>query len=165
MKHIKEDYVSFDTAKLLKENGFNVMCGSMYIPDIRHHGKSISFDEELDLRDEGRDDEIEVVEGGGVLGHWNINSNNGETEYSRPSVLLAWKWFLVEHKIEIHSFITSVGWCFEIGDASNLDITGSKSIYKPGFPSKENTYHSYSKAIEAGMKWYIKNVIKVKSLK
>ena len=61
---ITEDYVTFETAKLLKENGFNVMCDSMYIPDIRHNGKSISFDEELDLKDEGRGDEIEVVEGG-----------------------------------------------------------------------------------------------------
>ena len=89
MRRIKEDYVTFDTAKLLKENGFNAMCDSMYIPDIRQNGKSISFDEELDLKDEGRGDEIEVVEGGGVWDSWNINSDNGETVYSRPSVLLA----------------------------------------------------------------------------
>ena len=110
MRRIKEDYVSFGTAKLLKENGFNVMCDSMYIPDIRHNGKSISFDEELDLKDEGRGDEIEVVDGGQIWDSWNINSDNDENAYSRPSVLLAWKWFLVEHKVEIHPFITSVGW-------------------------------------------------------
>jgi hypothetical protein len=158
---ISEDYVSFETAKLLKENGFNVMCDSEYIPDIRHNGRSISFDRELDLKDEGRGDEIEVVEGGQIWDTWNTNSNNSENEYSRPSILLAWKWFLVEHKVEIHPFITSVGWCFEIGDVSSLDITGAKPIYKPGFPSKDNTYNSYCNAIEAGMKWYIENKIRI----
>lgn len=161
MRRIEEDYVSFETAKLLKENGFNAMCNSMYIPDIRHHGKSISFDEELDLKNDGRGDEIEVVDGGQIWDSWNINSNNAENIYSRPSVLLAWKWFLCEHNIEIHPFITSVGWCFEIGDVSNFDITGSKPIYKPGLPSKENTYDSYCNAIEAGIKWYIENKIKI----
>ena len=156
---ITEDYVSFETAKLLKENGFNVMCDSMYIPDIRHNGKSISFDEELDLKDEGRGDEIEVVDGGEVWDHWNSNSDNGETEYSRPSVLLAWKWFLCEHNIEIHPFLTSLGWCFEIADASSCDITGPKPIYKPGFPSKDNTYESYNEAIEAGIKYWIEHKI------
>lgn len=161
MKNISEDYVSFETAKMLKENGFNVMCDSEYIHEIRHNGRPISFDRELDLRDEGRGDEIEVVDGGGIWDGWNTNSNNNEDEYSRPSVLLAWKWFLVEHKVEIHPFITSVGWCFEIGDVSSLDITGAKPIYKPGFPSKDNTYNSYCNAIEAGMKWYIEHKIKI----
>ena len=158
---IAEDYVSFETAKLLKENGFNVMCGSMYIPDIRHNGNSISFNEELDLKNEGLGDEIEIVDGGDIWDAWNVNSDNSETEYSRPSIILAWKWFLCKHNVEIHPYLTSLGWCFEIGDTSSLDITGSKPIYKPGFPSKENTYDSYCDAIEAAMKWYIEHKIKV----
>ena len=158
---ITEDYVSFETAKLLKENGFNVMCDSEYIPDIRHNGRSISFDRELDLKDEGRGDEIEVVDGGQIWDSWNINSKNSENEYSRPTIQLAWKWFLVEHNVEIRPFLTSMGWCFEIGDTTNLDITGAKPIYQPGFPSKENTYNSYCDAIEAGMKWYIEHKIKI----
>lgn len=158
---ITEDYVTFETAKLLKENGFNVWCSSMYIPDIRHNGRSISFDEELDLKDEGRGDEIEAVDGGQIWETWNSNGDNSENEYSRPTILLAWKWFLCEHDIEIHPFLTSLGWCFEIADVRSLDITGPKPIYKPGFPSKENTYDSYDKAIEAGMKWYIENKIKI----
>lgn len=158
---ITEDYVTFETAKLLKENGFNAMCNSMYIPEIRHNGKGISFVEELDLKDEGRGDEIEVVDGGQIWDIWNVNSDNTENGYSRPSVLLAWKWLLVEHNVVIHPFLTSLGWCFEIGDTSNLDITGAKPIYQPGFPSKENTYDSYCNAIEAGIKWYIEHKIKI----
>lgn len=156
---IAEDYVTFETAKLLKENGFNAWCNTMYIPDIQHNGESISFDRELDLKDEGRGDEIEVVDGGQIWETWNSNSNNNENEYSRPTILLAWKWFLYEHHVEIHPFLTSLGWCFEIGDVNSLDITGSKPIYKPGFPSKDNTYDSYSSAIEAAMKWYIEKKI------
>ena len=158
---ITEDYVSFETAKLLKENGFDVACGSMYIPDIRHNGKSISFDEELDLKDEGRGNEIDIIDGGDIWDSWNFNSDNAENVYSRPSILLVWKWFLCEHNIEIHPFLTSLGWCFEIGDVSNLYITGSQPIYKPGFPSKENTYESYNKAIEAAITWYIKIKIRI----
>lgn len=158
---ITEDYVTFETAKLLKENGFDVMCSSEYYTSVRHNGREISYDEELDLKGEGRGDEIEYVEGGAIWDSWNCNHDNSEGEYSRPSVLLAWKWFLVEHNVEIHPYLTSLGWCFEIGDTTNLDITGAKPIYQPGFPSKENTYSSYCDAIEAGMKWYIENKIKI----
>ena len=156
---IAEDYVTFETAKLLKENGFNAMCHSMYIPDIQHNGESISFDRELDLKDEGKWDEIEAVDGGKIWDTYNINSNNAENVYSRPTILLAWKWFLYEHHVEIHPFLTSLGWCFEIGDVSSLDITGAKPIYQPGFPSKDNTYDAYSGAIEAAMKWCIEKKI------
>lgn len=158
---INEDYVTFETAKLLKENGFNAICNSEYVPDIRHNGKRISFDEELDLKDEGRGDEIEAVDGGQIWDTWNRNSDNTENVYSRPTIQLAWKWFLCEHEVEIHPFLTSLGWCFEIGDTSNLDITGAKPIYQPGFPSKDNTYDSYCSAIEAAIKWYIENKIMI----
>lgn len=61
---ITEDYVSFETAKLLKEKGFEHWCYKSYGNAVYHKGTPISFDEECDLKSAGLENEIEYVEGG-----------------------------------------------------------------------------------------------------
>lgn len=45
METIKEDYVSFETAKLLKDKGFNYPCRAVYSPKgtVKHYLKEAVF--------------------------------------------------------------------------------------------------------------------------
>lgn len=72
---IQEDYVSFETAKLLKDKGFDVECSCYYFfKDEAHFEESLS--------------------------HWNWN--NGYTfRYSAPTLQMAMKWLREVHKLHI----------------------------------------------------------------
>ena len=88
MEH--KSYVSPETAKLLKQAGFDWMCSSLYGREVRHEGVSIDEDEEYELKASGREDEIEYIDGGAV---YNIyNDNNDPYCYSRPTLDVAQRW-------------------------------------------------------------------------
>ena len=71
---ITEDYVSFETAKLLKEKGFDVRLDSFYNSDGRACYSSL----------------------------YNWNQTTGEyPDYSRPTLWLAMKWLREVHHITI----------------------------------------------------------------
>lgn len=61
------DYVDLESAKLLKELGFDKRCTYAYCTSVMHNGREITFDEECDLKGEGRGDEIEYVTGGTMI--------------------------------------------------------------------------------------------------
>lgn len=76
---ITEDYISFETAKLLKEKGFDAECDYLYVD-----GK--------------------LVRAQGCACNW----NDGETlfadyknEFSAPTIQMAMKWLREKHKITI----------------------------------------------------------------
>lgn len=86
----KEHIVSLKIAKLLKEKGFNEWCRQSYGMDVRYKGRSIDFDEECDLKDEGYGDDIEYIDGG-MLYH-NGWDNSEEKIYAAPTLYGAIKW-------------------------------------------------------------------------
>lgn len=89
---IKDDWVPFDIAVSLKEKGFDELCEFVYSPSYRHNGVEISFEEELDLKAEGRENEIEEVEGGLVSYMPSRNSENDDGVYSMPTANVVCKW-------------------------------------------------------------------------
>lgn len=91
-KGIKDDWVPFKIAKGLKAKGFDELCDYLYAYAFLHDGMPISFEDELDLRAEGRGDEVEAVEGGAVYCMPNWNRENDEGEYSMPTVNVVCKW-------------------------------------------------------------------------
>ena len=98
---ITEDYVSFETAKLLKEKGFKKWCDKCYGTAVYYKGVPISFDEECDLKDEGLGDEIEYIEGGCL---YNFGCGNTEEEtnlWAAPTLWVAMKWLREVHNIHI----------------------------------------------------------------
>lgn len=155
MDMFKEDYVSFETAKLLKEKGFREWCRECYGTDVRHNGVSISFDEELDLKDEGRGDEIEYVEGG--IMH-NLSCNNSDKDiYAAPTLSIAMNWLLDTYKLHIvpTPYPHEDGvfyWAYKIAflDSETLAVMVVKQ--KSGFDSKEN-------ACEDAIKYCLENLI------
>ena len=98
---INEDYVSFETAKLLKKAGFNELCRTSYGNAYLHNGEYIDEDEEFELKEEGKESEIEILKGGSIYGFWNDNNSNPKSVYSRPTLQMAMKWLRETYKFFI----------------------------------------------------------------
>lgn len=86
---ITENYVSFETAKLLKEKGFDAKCDYLYV-----------------------DGELVRARG------WACNWNQGETlftdyknECSAPTLQMAMKWLREEHNIFIRIIQSHIEYC------------------------------------------------------
>ena len=80
----KSEICSLKTSQALKRIGFDKIVGQLYCTDIRHNGKSIDFETELDLKAEGRESEIEEVPFGKLLFMTNTNNELGDHECSAP---------------------------------------------------------------------------------
>lgn len=104
---IQEDYVSFGTAKLLKEKGFTEWCFKCYGVAVLHNGADISFDEECDLKNEGRGDEIEYVEGGRLYDYGCNNRDKDAKVWAAPTLWVAMKWLREVHHYYIQVMLDS----------------------------------------------------------
>ena len=60
---MKLNIVTFETSKLLKDFGFDIICPQCYGTAIIHNGEYLGYDEKYELRAEGRGDEIKYVDG------------------------------------------------------------------------------------------------------
>ena len=98
---ITEDYVSFETAKLLKEKGFKHWCYKSYGDAVYHKGVPISFDEECELKSEGLEDEIEYVEGGCLYDFGCDNRKKDGKVWAAPTLWVAMKWLREVHNLGV----------------------------------------------------------------
>ena len=136
---ITEDYVSFDTAKLLKEKGFDICCEFQYINCLSGHPFL------TDIRDDA--------------GCYYKNSEIGQDEYSAPTLQMAMKWLREVHNILVSPYALRPGYYFEIFDLTNRDISGCKPLYKVGIPRNEDVLNTYEEACEAAIKYCLENLI------
>lgn len=152
---ITEDYVSFETAKLLKEKGFRLWCYKCYGTVAYHKGEPISFDEECDLLKDGLGDEIEYVEGGYLYDFGCDNRKEDAKVWAAPTLQMAMKWLREVHNIFI---------------AINMipDTIQKHYFFKPyvgrkiyNFPLDYSVefYTTYEEACEAGIKYCLENLI------
>ena len=102
---IQESYVTYEVGMALKGVGFNEWCRLCYVTAIRHKGKDLSFDEELDLEGAGRAGEIEHTPGG-----WCEQLNNrNQDDFSKankdccscPTIQMAIAWLEQNHHIYV----------------------------------------------------------------
>ena len=126
---ITEDYVSFETAKLLKEKGF----------DIQGYAS------------------IKVFGGNTyeVNGEW----ITPKEDTIIPTLQMAMKWLRENFNMDPVPYATSIGWYFEVFDLTQRDITGCALLYQVGIPSKEYTFDTYEEACEAAIKYCLENLI------
>lgn len=167
---LTEDYVSFVTAKLLKEKGFNWWCFKCYGVAVLHNGADISFDEECDLKDEGRENEIEYVEGGRLYDYGCDNRDKDAKVWAAPTLWAAMKWLREVHNmhIEIEAIkphgrdvllrsavpLDGVKYHASIVYIDKWDEDLNEFKWK-GIPSSD----SYEQACEAAIKYCLKNLI------
>ena len=148
---ITEDYVSFETAKLLKEKGFKEFCFKCYGVAVLHNGADISFDEECELKNEGRGDEIEYVEGGRLYAYGCNNRDKDAKVWAAPTQAVAMKWLR-----EVHGLFIGI----DYANIAGLGFTYQTTILRNG---EDYSYclhkKSYEEACEAAIRYILENLI------
>jgi len=131
MTAITEDYVSFETAKLLKEKGFDVPCGSYY----DYFRSNVTMYQGY------------VAEFSGSC--TNHNGRGNHDVFSRPTQQIAMRWLREVHK------------CFIQIRFANGCTSFTFFVYKNGtdcYPC--NIYYdSYEEAVENSIKYCLENLI------
>lgn len=133
MATIKEDYVSFDLAKLLKEKGFDETCRSYFIDHVDYINSSYSMEELTDLD----------------MGVW---------ETLRPTHQMAMKWLR-----EVHNIYLNINVRVILGQWAGYDIsiytTDNDGFLNKDIPIKLKDNISYEQAVEAAIKYVLENLI------
>ena len=128
---ITEDYVSFETTKLLKEKGFDCECSCYYFFNDKEQ-----FEESLS--------------------HWNWN--NGYTfRYSAPTLQMAMKWLREEKKLNC---IIDVSFNQNRNGETEyfFSVWENKPPYELLIESPQ-TFSIYEEAAEAAIKYCLENLI------
>ena len=128
---ITEDYVSFETAKLLKEKGFDEECSCFYDNIVDYVTPGLEVDGQLYYKNSFLDDE----------------------EYAAPTLQMAMKWLREKHNISIEPLVD-----FGSGNECwwSVDVA---YIKKNGLIDELCGYNSYEEACEAAIKYYLENLI------
>lgn len=135
---IEESYVSFDTARILKEAGFDLSCRGVYITDRTGHYKFREYDNKQTTDDLCR------------------NTEDGfQFEYLAPTQALAARWLR-----EVHHYVVCVWftidynkWFYAYGDTESMAFDEEYNI-------SDFIYDSYEQALEAGLQKVIKLIKK-----
>ena len=127
---ITEDYVSFETAKLLKEKGFDVYVKSYY-------NKAAEFNGDMAL--------------------WNYNIT--DFRYSAPTLQMAMKWLREVHNLHCNSdYDIILGWYCQITSLKET-IKYDYEEMKHYYPDKHFGFSSPEEACEKAIKFCLENLI------
>ena len=134
---ITEDYVSFETAKLLKEKGFDGDCYAYW--DLTTETKTPKIGLSVSSK------------------NWNYKWNPISFPISAPTLQMAMKWLRKIHSLEIYPYHNSPnnrhnsGWWFEI-----IKYPNSVAEYESGI---DEEFDTHEEACEAAIKYCLENLI------
>ena len=97
MAQITEDYVSFETAKLLKEKGFDISTNYSYGNARAYKGRVIDLDTECELKDRGLGDKIMDV----MIRYQLWWTKDTDYSFPCPTQQMAMRWLREVHNIDI----------------------------------------------------------------
>jgi len=137
---ITEDYVSFNTAKLLKAKGFN--SASFYCYEEKEKNGILLVVLFYPLSNSDLDNTIE-----------------SHKCWSAPTIQVVMKWLRENFNMNPVPYATSNGWYFEVFDLTKRDITGCAPLYQVGIPPKEKMFETYEEACEAAIRYTLENLI------
>lgn len=128
---IEESYVSFDTARMLKEAGFEANLKTMYVEEEK--------------------DEWAFWDSGAKRSDYNYFDDT----IACPTQALAARWLREVHNIHVFAFFDYVkrDWCYCI---ANLDAVTAGM----GMDVSENNYPTYEQALEVALQEAIKLIKK-----
>lgn len=135
MKQLTEDYISYETAKLLKEKKFGWKCNTVYL--------------------EFEDDRIELRYEDKALYQEQTKVRYCVPALLAPSLYNVMKWLREMHKINIVIGVASDDnnlyslWKFDIWNGNYSIIWGDK----------QEKFNSYEEACEAAIKYCLENLI------
>jgi hypothetical protein len=130
--NMQEDYVSFETAKLLREKGFNekVIC---YYDD----GGSLNLNKFVEFQC--------------------CNQGYGSGIFAAPTLQMAIKWLRIEHNLSVEVYRTACGY---IGCIVNIPSgTDIKFLEEDGDDLSSGQYTKWEYACEAAIKYCLENLI------
>ena len=133
---IEEIYVSFDTAKMLKDAGFDVPCRGVYVTDRTGYYEFREYDNK-----QTKDDLC-----------WNTD-DGFQYEYLAPTQALAARW--LREKFGIHIF---TNYFFEDGTWFYVNVDLKESDEVRAIHPDIRSYQSSEEAFEAGLKEAIKMI-------
>lgn len=144
---IKEDYVSLEIAKLLKEKGFDEECSKFW------------------LYNKNDTNEVCLVSCG-LLGDTNLELNNSQIDtilndnkngYSAPTLQMAMKWLREVHNLCLEPYRTACGYLCDVAIVpSGSEIYGQ---YDEGDDENSGEFTTYEKSCEAAIKYCLENLI------
>ena len=147
---VTEDYVSFETAKLLKEKGFDAYCTKFY--------NNLNQDRTFELYNAQQLERASAVSNK-TLDDYLPTLQVKSIGYAAPTLQMAMKWLRKNFNMNPVPYATNIGWYFEVFDLAQRDITGCALLYEVGIPSKEYTFDTYEEACEAAIKYCVENLV------
>ena len=149
---ITEDYVSFETAKLLKEKGFDAECHSHYYPCHYPDGS-------IEYHKYGR---TELLKKQPCYDIYSLKTLPKD-HYLAPTIQMAMKWLREKHNKII---VPGISLDDQTSSTINHYIVGIWYVPKNNggalcfiSPTPENGYSTYEEACEAGIKYCLENLI------
>ena len=138
---ITEDYVSFETAKLLKEKGFNEPCRLYY---DKYHGCVPIFVEDSKLTEYGYKELVR-------------NDQNSISDFiaSAPSLYVAMKWLREVHDVQIEISIVGT----DTWESPTKWMYGFRCQTKDVIDRRNADFSSYEEACENGIKYCLEKLI------
>ena len=149
---IKEDYVSFEIAKLLKEKGFREWCDMCYSPSLYYNGDILDVDEESELKASGEWDETKArwIH---TLYSFNCNNEQYEGVYAAPTLQMAMKWLR-----EVHNIFVNIDYS-HICEQFKYTICLKDSSLRERDAHVDYIYKTYEEACEAAIKYCLEFLI------
>jgi hypothetical protein len=147
---ITEDYVSFETAKLLKEKGFDAECHSHYYP-CNYPDGSIEYHkyEKTDKKNKSWYDIYSL-------------KNLPKDHYLAPTLQVVMKWLREVHNIHPNIVCDDVAE-FVFYRIERIFRTGKEHRWFSYYPSDDDktggAYPTYEQACEAAIKYCLENLI------
>lgn len=133
---ITEDYVSFETAKLLKEKGFKGECISYY---------------------------SEFVDNNKTLCRWRKTHNYVNVKNDAytlvPTLQMAMKWLREAHNLVIEPYRTARGYLYTISSIPYGSTKYDNSQAFNGDDEDSGQWSTWEKACEDGVKYCLENLI------
>ena len=129
--YITEDYVSFETARLLKEKGFDEECWCWYEEDGYFKDSNDDYG-------------------------FQSNSDHISDDFicSAPTLQMTMKWLREKYKLEIYPFHEKLQ-----GDSWWYRIERSKAFFNITEYEEDLIFGSYEQACEAAIKYCLENLI------
>lgn len=151
---ITEDYVSFETAKLLKEKGFDAKCRYVYLDTGMRVAAQIFMEGESSVNN----DDIESVV---KYNDW-ITYTQGDYAFLCPTIHTAMKWLRELHKIHIEVRITNHSiselvnvprYYWILFDAEKVKWIDESTAHRP------MSFKNYEEACEEAIKYCLENLV------
>lgn len=143
---ITEDYCSFEVAKLLKEKGFDEACYSYYMTTKTLH---TTFHNRVHVEEEPHFNSRDLN------GMYDVDESSIEDICSAPTHQTAMKWLREVHGIFIAINNDDLDFNWQCYNLINRGSTLDPKILSESYAG----YKTYEEAVEAALKYTLKNLI------